>query len=198
MSENRVGMKGGVTLSSAFRPPQPLLSTHVACDVIMLWNCYAPGAYLSGLNADCALHHEHGFHAARPPPHLGHQYLPLPHKTIEERRRSSQQPLEMHHDDRRHARACRSRQPPGFSPIALAKRLANHLVASRAARVQRELRRLGLEPLPSMPPNSPSNSSQGSTTMLIVTILRAIREVVADALELRRVLALRYPHLRGE
>lgn len=34
--------------------------------------------------------------------------------------------------------------------------------------------------------------------MLIVTFLRAVREVVADALELRRVLALRYPHLRGE
>lgn len=43
---------------------------------------------------------------------------------------------------------------PGFSPIALAKRLANHLVASRAARVQRELRRVGLEPLSSMSPNS--------------------------------------------
>jgi hypothetical protein len=34
--------------------------------------------------------------------------------------------------------------------------------------------------------------------MLIVTILRAVREIVADAVELRRILAKRYPHLRME
>jgi hypothetical protein len=34
--------------------------------------------------------------------------------------------------------------------------------------------------------------------MLIVTTLKVIREIVAEALELRRVLALRYPHLRME
>jgi hypothetical protein len=32
--------------------------------------------------------------------------------------------------------------------------------------------------------------------MLIATILRAVRETIADAVELRRVLAKRYPHLR--
>jgi hypothetical protein len=31
--------------------------------------------------------------------------------------------------------------------------------------------------------------------MLIVTTLKVIREIVAEALELRRVLALRYPNL---
>lgn len=34
--------------------------------------------------------------------------------------------------------------------------------------------------------------------MLIITILRTVREIVADAVELRRVLALRYPHIRME
>jgi hypothetical protein len=34
--------------------------------------------------------------------------------------------------------------------------------------------------------------------MLIVTTLKVIREIVAEALELRRVLSLRYPHLRME
>ena len=34
--------------------------------------------------------------------------------------------------------------------------------------------------------------------MLIVTILKAIREIAAEAVELRRTLSARYPNLRME